>query len=74
MWSRTNLESYMAVTAHYVLRTGKHLHVHSNLVAFRYIDGSHSGANIGKEFVRILEEIDCLHKVCFIASLLLITH
>ena len=68
MWSRTNLESYMAVTAHYASRTGKHLYVRSDLVAFRYIDGSHSGANIGKEFVCILEEIGCLQKVGFVTS------
>ncbi|KAJ2926565.1 hypothetical protein H1R20_g10525, partial [Candolleomyces eurysporus] len=54
----------MAVTAHYLIKspTG-HLTLRSRLVAFRHIQGSHAGSNIGRVFVNILKEISCLHKV-----------
>lgn len=54
----------MAVTAHYMIKSssGKHL-LRSRLVAFRHIQGSHTGVNIGKTFVRILKEVNCTHKV-----------
>lgn len=66
IWSRQNLESYMAVTAHYCAKSSKtgNLLLKSQLVAFRNLRGSHTGINIGKEFVRIVKEIGCLHKVC----------
>ena len=62
-----NLDSYMAVTTHYASHIEKHLFVCLELIAFRYLD-SHSGANIGQEFVQTLDEIGCLHKVSFISS------
>lgn len=57
----------MAVTAHFMAHTpsasGPLLSLQTHLVAFRVLHGSHSGINIGKVFLRILEEIKCLHKV-----------
>ncbi|KAJ2918846.1 hypothetical protein MD484_g1605, partial [Candolleomyces efflorescens] len=54
----------MAVTAHYLVKSASgHLTLRSRLVAFRHIQGSHAGANIGRVFVNILKEINCLHKV-----------
>ncbi|KAF5332789.1 hypothetical protein D9611_005171 [Ephemerocybe angulata] len=64
IWSRNNLQSYMAITAHYlVMSPAGNLELKSRLVAFRHIEGSHTGENIGKVFVRVLEEIRCLHKI-----------
>lgn len=57
----------MAVTAHFMANTpspvGPLLTLQTRLVAFRVLHGSHTGINIGKAFVKILEEINCLHKV-----------
>lgn len=57
----------MAVTAHYLAHSptpaGSLLTLQTRLVAFRILYGSHTGANIGKVFLKILEEINCLHKV-----------
>lgn len=57
----------MAVTAHFMAHTpsptGPLLTLQTRLVAFRVLHGSHTGVNIGKAFFRILEEINCLHKV-----------
>ena len=35
------------------------------LVAFRLVTGTHSGANIAKIFLKILKELNVLHKVLF---------
>jgi hypothetical protein len=55
----------MAVTAHYCAKSSKtgNLVLRSQLVAFRNLQGSHTGVNIGKVFVRIVKEVNCLHKV-----------
>ena len=37
----------------------------SKLVAFRLVTGTHSGANIAKIFLKILKELNVLHKVLF---------
>ena len=36
------------------------------LVAFCLVTGTHSGANIAKVFLKILKELNVLHKVIFI--------
>lgn len=60
----------MAVTAHFMANTpspvGPLLTLQTRLVAFRVLHGSHTGVNIGKAFVKILEEINCLHKVSLV--------
>ncbi len=67
MWSRQNLEGYMAVTAHYCNTKdglGGSLAIESELIAFRRIEGSHTGATLAKELVSVIERVNCLHKVC----------
>lgn len=64
MWSNTNLDSYMAVSVHYVLRTKRGLDYCSDLLAFQYVDGSHSGANLARHFLQILDDFEIAHKVC----------
>ena len=55
----------MAVTAHYTTKCSKtgNLILKSQLVAFRHLQGSHTGVNIGKVLVRVIKEVGCLHKV-----------
>jgi hypothetical protein len=57
----------MGVTAHYAVKNVKHLELRSELVAFRHLQGSHTGVNIGKTFLEIIKEIRCLNKVCILA-------
>ena len=56
----------MAVTAHFMAKgpDGNDKMV-SKLVAFRLVTGTHSGANIAKIFLKILKELNVLHKVLF---------
>jgi hypothetical protein len=62
IWSRQNLEGYMAVTAHYCTETPDgQLIIRARLVAFRYVQGSHTGHNLAKIFVKILKELDILN-------------
>lgn len=55
----------MAVTAHFLKQlphTGD-LSLETRLIAFRILQGSHTGANMATEFLKILQEMDCAHKV-----------
>ena len=70
MWSDPNRDSYMAVTAHFMMQNEHgHLELMSHLIAFRFVEGNHSGVNLGQHFVKIIEENAFLHKVMFFWSL-----
>lgn len=64
VWSRVNLDSHLAITAHYIIKDSNgNLVLKTQLVAFRRLQGSHTGENLGKVFVQVMKEIGCLHKV-----------
>ncbi|KAF7330238.1 putative AC transposase [Mycena venus] len=64
IWSRGNLDSHLAITAHYIVKDANgRLVLKTRLVAFRRLEGSHTGENIGKIFVQVVKEIGCLHKI-----------
>lgn len=74
VWSRATLESFLAVTGHYMAKSKSgQLVLKSELIAFRKLVGSHTGANMGTVFVRILKETDILHKVYLIFCHLQVT-
>lgn len=50
----------MAVTGHYIDKNKRSAVV---LMAFRFIDGSHTGVNIGEHLFGVFKEFDILHKV-----------
>lgn len=58
----------MAVTVHYCTKDSqRHLAIRARLGALRYIAGEHSGANLARHFIAILDELGILHKVhCFV--------
>lgn len=60
LWSDTNLRSFMAVTAHYIDKFGD---LRNHLIAFRKIDGHHTGANVGQALFDIVEDSDIVHRV-----------
>jgi len=64
MWSDVNRRSFMAVTAHWMAkgRTNR-LELRSALIAFREVDGSHSGDNLGHVLFNIVQDIGISHKV-----------
>ncbi|KAF5353589.1 hypothetical protein D9758_013794 [Tetrapyrgos nigripes] len=64
IWSRTNLESYMAVTVHYIVRAESgHIELRSRLVAFRRIESSHTGANIAGIFMSVLKDLGAQNSI-----------
>jgi hypothetical protein len=68
LWSDPNLDSYMAISAHYMSRVPSfnskpRLEYQSGLIAFRFVEGSHSGANLAKYFFGMLDEYDVTNKV-----------
>jgi len=64
LWSDPNQRSFMAVTAHWMAkgRTNQ-LELRSALVAFREVDGSHTGDNLGQVLFDIIQDIGITHKV-----------
>ncbi|KAL1738946.1 ribonuclease H-like domain-containing protein, partial [Schizophyllum fasciatum] len=64
VWSRVNLESYLAVTAHYIHTTPAGQDVlKARLVAFHHLEGSHTGENMGRAFISIVEKLGCMAKI-----------
>ena len=65
MWSNPNLAGFKAVTAHFIeCDADSNLVEASCLVAFCFVDGSHSGEHLTKVFFEVLIENGILHKVC----------
>ena len=51
MWSDPNLIGYLAITAHYYIRDENgRWKKRSRLVAFRHVQGKHSGTNMASYF------------------------
>ncbi|KAF4617427.1 hypothetical protein D9613_006423 [Agrocybe pediades] len=64
LWSDPNLRSFMAVTAHFLLKDEHtNLVTKNRLVAFRHISGSHSGKHLAEQFLLILKELGIAHKI-----------
>lgn len=68
VWSDPQLKPYMAITAHYFVRTlgddGKsNLTYRSRLLAFRHIPASHTGVHLAETFIEALKPFGILHKV-----------
>lgn len=65
LWSDPNRDSYMAVTAHFMVRDPKthRIAYRDLLLAFRFIGTSHSGDNLAQHFFRILDEYGITEKV-----------
>lgn len=54
----------MAITAHFMARNAENrLEYRDHLLAFRFIDGSHSGPHLADEFFKVLDEAGIRHKV-----------
>ncbi|KAJ8453438.1 hypothetical protein ONZ45_g19719 [Pleurotus djamor] len=65
IWSDPNLDGYMGVTAHYIVRNirDNHLEWKSHLIAFQIIEGDHTGVNIANHFLTILDKYGITHKL-----------
>jgi hypothetical protein len=57
-WSDPDLVSFLGVTAHFVVRDGLdgQLVLRSGLLAFRHIQGSHTGANLASVLYKIIKD------------------
>ena len=65
------LRSFMAVTAHFINARGE---LKEHLIAFRKIDGQHSGANVGQVLFSVLEEHSILTRVSAEFYLVILCH
>jgi hypothetical protein len=65
IWSDPNLTSFMALTCHFCKRSGLGgLEVANRLLAFRLVEGSHDGDNIGQNMYDIFKEAGAHQKAC----------
>lgn len=70
-WSSRELFSFFAVSAHIAVEDQKHeeefgkvkLEGHNYLLAFRELEGEHSGKNIARLFYQVISEAGIKHKV-----------
>jgi hypothetical protein len=53
----------MAVTAHYSIVLNGKLQMRSQLIAFRYVPGSHDGESMATVMLRILDELRISNRV-----------
>ena len=65
IWSDPNLTSFLAMTAHFCRRPGGpgSLEIAHQLLAFRVVQGSHDGENIGQIMYDIVKEAGAHRKV-----------
>ena len=63
-WSDPNLVSFLALTAHFVVRENGRLVLQNKLLAFRIVEGSHNGENLARIIFAILKDAGLLGKVC----------
>ncbi|KAF8831071.1 hypothetical protein HHX47_DHR1000060 [Lentinula edodes] len=64
IWSRINLEGYLAITISYLHRKPSGtIEMRTQLVAFCHVTASHTGANIAKIVMDILTDLGVLNKV-----------
>jgi hypothetical protein len=64
-WSNPNLTSFLGVTAHYIVReaAGRRLLLRLGLLAFRHIQGPHTGENLARILFEIIREMGILNRV-----------
>jgi len=65
-WTSKIMTAYLAVTGHWLTEDWK---LHSELLSFSELEGSHSGENIGEELYNVLKKYGINHKVSAIADL-----
>lgn len=63
VWSKTDILSCMAVTAHYLMTCEGYLILWSRLVAFSHIKGSHTGDHLTDISSRVIQELKVLDRV-----------
>ncbi|OBZ72686.1 putative AC transposase [Grifola frondosa] len=64
LWTDQQLRGFMAVTLHYCAKdTQARLALRARLGAFRYVRGSHTGANLAAHFLEVVEELGIIHKI-----------
>ncbi|EUC58850.1 HAT family dimerization protein, partial [Rhizoctonia solani AG-3 Rhs1AP] len=63
LWSDIRIRSFMAVTAHYIDALGI---LHDHLIAFRKLDGHHTGINIAHALHEVLQESGIADKIGYI--------
>jgi hypothetical protein len=65
LWSNTNRDSILAVTAHYLARNARDgkIELRGFLLAFKFFDGSHTGENIAAKVFSMLRENGLLYHV-----------
>ncbi|CAE6452410.1 unnamed protein product [Rhizoctonia solani] len=65
LWSDELLRAFMAVTAHYINSEGN---LAEHLIAFRKLDGHHTGANVGQVLFSVIDEMGIVPKMGMVTA------
>lgn len=64
-WSDPNLSSFLGTTAHFITREpGGQLKLRSGLLAFRHLQGSHTGEHLAGVFYKTIKGAGIERRVC----------
>lgn len=63
MWTSPAQDPFLAMTAHFTIRSRNFTELRTRLIAFRKIDGTHSGLNMARHVARVLHELKLTRKI-----------
>jgi len=66
IWSNSNLVSYLALTAHWIAADASsgHLGLRAALIGFHRLKKKHTGVNIARTLLHLMDRADVTLKVC----------
>jgi hypothetical protein len=63
LWTDFDKKPYMAVTAHWLEQEGQTITLHTDLIGFMHIPGSHTGERLAEVFLFIINRLNLVKKV-----------
>jgi hypothetical protein len=63
LWSDSKLQSFLAITAHWIARNNNSLELKSSLIAFHRVWGRHTGENLATIILSLLDRAGATSKV-----------
>lgn len=65
IWTDQNMRAWMAVTGHWIQERSGAFELRSDMIAFKYLPGTHTGEVIGNTLVKVAERVNIIQNVSF---------